>query len=103
MFLTCRGCVVVYAFTTSSFGASGFCFRGGKFNSNIELVGHTGAHLRQSRHLSSIINARLFSMVMASNSHAFWHLAHPMQVTGHAFFATAPFSSSTHSTKMCLN
>src|SRR5690554_20 len=103
MFLTCRGCVVVYAFTTSSFGASGFCFRGGKFNSKIESVGHTGAHLRQSRHLSSIINARLFSMVMASNAHSFWHLPHPMQATAHAFFATAPLSSFTQLTKIRLD
>src|SRR5690554_1546375 len=97
MFLTYNG-FLAYASTVSSFGTFGFSFRGGKFNSKIEFVGHTGAHLRQSRHLSSMINARLFSMVMASNLHSFSHLPHPIQATAHAFLATAPLSLFTQLT-----
>src|SRR5690554_1919560 len=87
----------------SSFATGGFCFRTGKFSSRIESVGHTGAHLRHNRHLSSSINARLFLMVMASNSHTFSHLLHPIQATAHAFLANAPLSSFTQLTNMRLD
>ena len=65
---------------------------GGKLSSQIDPVGQTGTHLRHSLHLSSSIYARLFSMVMASNGHAFTHFPQAIHATSHDLFAVAPLS-----------
>src|SRR5690554_6396740 len=96
-FLNVFNILIYFAVLHSSFSST-LIFRGGKFSSIMAFVGQTGTHLRQSLHLSESINARLFSMVMASNLHSFSHFPHPIQATEQAFRATPPLSLFRHET-----
>ena len=81
-----------------SAAASTLGFLGGKFISRIDEVGHSATHFLQKVHFEASIYARLFSILIASNSQTLKHLLQAMQATLQALLAGPPLSQFEHAT-----